>query len=406
MEELQRIITRRALYDLVWSRPMQHLAQQYGMSDRGLAKTCVRHLVPLPPKGHWAKIKTGSPVKRTPLPTEVDSSLQMVHIGQRIKMAPSHYVAEVLAAKLEMDREDQAREQMLDRQETPMNPVALQSPDVGIVPPSLDTFISNLQRLDEDYDGFLNVRYFRIAPTDVIRVAAFLRSLAVGLHQYGFAFAFKRARAGFAKQGSTVGFEITARRKRQSASPSRVSQRNQENWGNQATYQHVGRLRFEITRSSKHGKNHWADGGVQKIEQHLPEMIERIRVNFVIQRDIDGKQREIDARRDHLAHRRRLFENRAKREVERLDFLVRAADAIREVEEMRHILALLPRLGDIPPDYRQMLVWGENRLLELERKTTVERIQMILVEKQLYADPDELFDPEGDPPPKQNVWDD
>src|SRR5262249_31700525 len=37
----QRVtLTRKELYEQVWSEPMQILAHRYGMSDRGLAKNC------------------------------------------------------------------------------------------------------------------------------------------------------------------------------------------------------------------------------------------------------------------------------------------------------------------------------------------------------------------------------
>jgi hypothetical protein len=44
-----RILTRRELHDLVWSRSVQKLAAELGISDRGLAKICPRHRVPSPP---------------------------------------------------------------------------------------------------------------------------------------------------------------------------------------------------------------------------------------------------------------------------------------------------------------------------------------------------------------------
>jgi hypothetical protein len=35
--------TRQELYDLVWSTPMVKLAKEFGLSDVGLRKTCVKH---------------------------------------------------------------------------------------------------------------------------------------------------------------------------------------------------------------------------------------------------------------------------------------------------------------------------------------------------------------------------
>jgi hypothetical protein len=61
-------LTREQLYELVWSKPMQHLAKDYGVSDRALAKLCARHQVPVPPRGYWAKKNSGQKVVQPPLP--------------------------------------------------------------------------------------------------------------------------------------------------------------------------------------------------------------------------------------------------------------------------------------------------------------------------------------------------
>jgi hypothetical protein len=47
MSTLQ-VLTRRELYDLVWSRPMKDLAADFGISDVGPGKICDRYRVPKP----------------------------------------------------------------------------------------------------------------------------------------------------------------------------------------------------------------------------------------------------------------------------------------------------------------------------------------------------------------------
>jgi hypothetical protein len=64
-------LTREQLYELVWSKPMQHLAKDYGISDRAMAKLCARNQVPVPPRGYWAKKSSGHKVVRPPLPAFV-----------------------------------------------------------------------------------------------------------------------------------------------------------------------------------------------------------------------------------------------------------------------------------------------------------------------------------------------
>jgi hypothetical protein len=49
-------------------RPWSRIAKEFGISDRGLAKVCVRLEVPVPPRGHWAKLQAGKPSSKIPLP--------------------------------------------------------------------------------------------------------------------------------------------------------------------------------------------------------------------------------------------------------------------------------------------------------------------------------------------------
>ncbi len=66
---MQRIqISREELYEKVWQVPMMHLAKEFGISDRGLAKTCKRLEIPLPGLGYWRKVELGISVKKAKLP--------------------------------------------------------------------------------------------------------------------------------------------------------------------------------------------------------------------------------------------------------------------------------------------------------------------------------------------------
>jgi len=69
VKEDQRFeLTRDELYELVWAEPMTKVPRYYGLSDRGLAKICVRMGVPVPGRGYWAKVQSGHKVKQVALP--------------------------------------------------------------------------------------------------------------------------------------------------------------------------------------------------------------------------------------------------------------------------------------------------------------------------------------------------
>jgi len=61
-------LTREQLYERVWTTPIIQLAQEFGISDVAVTKTCKRLQVPTPPRGYWAKVEAGQKPKKTPLP--------------------------------------------------------------------------------------------------------------------------------------------------------------------------------------------------------------------------------------------------------------------------------------------------------------------------------------------------
>lgn len=66
-------MTRKELYNLVWSQAIHKLSTTFGISDVGLAKLCARHNIPTPPRGYWAKKQAGKSVRRESLPNPKDN---------------------------------------------------------------------------------------------------------------------------------------------------------------------------------------------------------------------------------------------------------------------------------------------------------------------------------------------
>jgi len=55
-------LTRKELYNLVWSEPLKTLSARFGVSDVALRKACIRAAIPTPDRGYWARKNAG---KRT-----------------------------------------------------------------------------------------------------------------------------------------------------------------------------------------------------------------------------------------------------------------------------------------------------------------------------------------------------
>jgi len=81
METLD-FMSREQLYDAVWTTPVMRLSKKYGLSDVGLAKLCKRYQIPRPGVGYWAKLKSGFPEPRTPLPPVNDPKLETISLTE------------------------------------------------------------------------------------------------------------------------------------------------------------------------------------------------------------------------------------------------------------------------------------------------------------------------------------
>jgi hypothetical protein len=92
--------SRQELYDLVWSTAMTTLAKQFGMSDVGLRKICVKHEIPTPPAGYWAKLQFGKKVKKIPLPAATDGVRDRVFVSiYTVRQLPQAVITADLKAR-------------------------------------------------------------------------------------------------------------------------------------------------------------------------------------------------------------------------------------------------------------------------------------------------------------------
>ncbi len=70
-DEMARLMSRYdrpALYEQVWSQPVQVVARSYGISGVRLGKICHALQVPVPARGYWAGVRNGYKMRKPPLP--------------------------------------------------------------------------------------------------------------------------------------------------------------------------------------------------------------------------------------------------------------------------------------------------------------------------------------------------
>ncbi|NKJ90568.1 hypothetical protein GFM14_02920 [Rhizobium leguminosarum bv. viciae] len=424
MEEIKRVLTREELHELVWSTPMQQLAQLYGISDRGLAKTCERHLVPVPPRGFWAKLEAGQPVKKTALRAVENNALHTVRIGFAQQRLSEGAFKAVVAAKAEKAK--QASQRSKHSRPAKAEPLTILEP--GENPhKSIASLVKQLRKAKPDGDGVIH------APGIAVHHQSRERSVTI-MHNLARVCEGKGARLSI--EGDTLRLRCELGSAIISLNEERRRIKHEPTPDEQAEYQRLktkrdkerarniwsffGRIEpwpeFDIIYTGKltlayegwtQGiRKSWSDGKSQTVEGSLADFVDGVSLIFAAKAEDARIAAEKDRRRNALRHRRELAEKRAKREEQRLAYLQSVAGIRREVADLRATIDAVPKADHLPPEYRRMIEWAEGRVRELEARTTVEQIQLILISEALYPFPDDLHDPEGDPPPKTNYWDD
>lgn len=87
MGQQVRRLRREELYERVWTTPIRKLAPEFGLSDVGLAKICIKHQIPRPGLGYWRRVEMGQSPPRTPLPGLSETHLEVIEILFREKEA-------------------------------------------------------------------------------------------------------------------------------------------------------------------------------------------------------------------------------------------------------------------------------------------------------------------------------
>ncbi|WP_129421637.1 hypothetical protein [Rhizobium leguminosarum] len=417
MEEIKRVLTREELHELVWSTPMQKLAAEYGLSDKGLAKTCAKHLVPVPPRGYWAKLEAGHRVKKSPLRSVQNEALHTVHIGRSQRRLSQGALTAVVAAKAEKAK--QARQ---GAKVPPLIEEPGENPHKSIA-----SVAKQLRKAKPDSDGVIRSSGIVVHERSRERAVTIVHNLANVCEGKGVHVFIKEGRMILDCEIGSATISLSEERRRVKHEPTpeeqaeyqrlkakRERERARNIWSLFGRIEpwpefdivYTGKLTLACEGWTQGLRKSWSDGKSQTVEGSLADFVDGVRLILTANADADRIAAEKDRRRNALRHRRELAEKRSKREEQRLAYLQSVAGIRREVADLRATIDAVPKADHLPPEYRRMIEWAEGRVRELEARTTVEQIQSNLISEALYPFPDDLHDPEGDPPPKTNYWDD
>lgn len=369
---MSRVFSREEFYELVWSKPMTHLAKEFALSDVALHKICRKHGIPNPPLGWWAKKAAGKKVSKMPLPRATKGSARQITI-----------------ARGELRGEDEAI--MSVREEARVR--ASSAPRANIQPsPLIERTIAKLRKAKLGPNGLVSVEgngliKCAVAPGSIERLAVILNEVVATSAQQGFDLAAEGEEARFVSDAERVSFSVTevvkrvkheltdkelAEEERWTRKRERASLRNE--WSEiffsrpqfpEWDYLPTGQLSFELEHvyvwNGQSPRRSFRDGKVQRLEAMASDIAVGLAV-LAAAKTAHRLRQEAEQGRIKEERRLRELELRSRHiEERRTDALQAILAEVEKIERFRRLLETLRQsTGDIA-DLRvaEFMQWAE-----------------------------------------------
>jgi len=399
---MARSFTREEFYELVWSKPMTHLAKEFSISDVALHKICKKHGIPNPPLGWWAKKAAGKRVKQIPLPKGKAGTADSITIASADFSRESEALADVreqarIRASEGADDQDAPSHAIVDRTVAKLRKA--KPSDIGIVAA----------------DGLGSIKC-EVASSSVDRLAIILPRIVGAASLQGFDLVADGGSVQFRSETETVGFSITeligrekhvltdAERAKEEAwqrKRDRAARRN--SWDEvffdrprfpEWDYHPTGRLSLEFENLYVCGgyspRRTFRDAKVQRLENMASDIAVGLAVLAAAKTEQrlrwEARQRQIEAER-----RRRELAARIKRiEDRRTAGLGAILAELDELDRLRRLIAMLA--AEVPagptPRLSVFLAWAKEHLAKREARLSVQAMEERFGSKHLFGDDD------------------
>lgn len=399
---MSRVFTRREFHELVWSKPMTHLAKEFALSDVALHKICRKHDIPNPPLGWWAKKAAGKKVKQTVLPKAKEGvSDRIVIAGGELRKEP-----EAVATAREQAR---VRASSAPVEQAPSHPV-------------VERTIARLRKAKPGPTGLASVDTAglikcEVAPSSVERLETVLSGIVAAAAQQGFRLAGEGGAARFVGEEESVTFSVAEAVKRVKHELTEKEVVQEERWRltqerkrlrnewvsdyfsrprfPEWDYRPTGQLGVELEHiyvwNGASPRRAFRDAKVQRLENMASDIAVGLAV-LAATKKADRLRRQEEQRSNEEQRRLREVALRARHVEERRTAALETILAeVEQADRLRRLLGALREGAGETADPRvgEFLQWADAHLAAREAVLTAEGLGRRLEDQRLFGDDDD-----------------
>lgn len=382
------IISRKELYDLVWSEPMIVLSKRFGLSDNGLRKQCKSMNIPTPSSGYWAKLRFGKKTEIIPLPEEYNGKKQSTDLREA---NPSEKEEINLTPKVDRYKE---RELVICSGDTSafIVPGVLYAKDPVIID-TKEKFRQESENIYLKKSPYKN----KIGPTldinvsekTIDRALSIFATIIHALRFRGHTVKITDNKTYAVINDEEIQINLTERKK---ADP------NSENPRSFYSRIYSGELHFNIFYDYR-GSNTYKDTSNSKLEQKIITIIADLEIRSEKMKEyrIEAEQRRIIREKEELE--RKKFEENRKAELNEFKSLFTMAERLHKTNILRQYIStyeeFIQKGGEMNEEIASQIQWAKDKADWLDPFISKEDKYMDYYKK------DEIIQPEC---PKRNTW--
>jgi hypothetical protein len=353
---------REELYEKVWEKPMLKVAEEYGVSSVALGKTCRKLCVPVPGRGHWAKLAHGyQGVKKMPLP-----KLDKVPVIFRSPIA-----AKKPPSSDQVDPEVAAVDQLFSSGALDAHPV---DPTARAHPLIRHTASLLRSRSRKDEHGILLPRDVggldvKVSEGTLERALQVMAQVVAVLERQGHSVGVSDTGGTIALiNGDRVSFGIEEPIRKVVVQKPRVPNPT-DGWDYDETvsYEPGGKLALCIHSDTPWGeraeRKRWSDAKVQGVESRIADFVAGLMRTAVAQRRREEKRKRDEAEKERRERERAQLRVDVQQEEEKLKEFDDWMDAWERAERMRRFVAAYAERSsswsvEKQPKYKAWIEWA------------------------------------------------
>jgi hypothetical protein len=328
---------REELYRKVWEKPLIKVAEEYGVSAVALGKTCRKLSVPVPGRGHWAKLAHGKQGAKKPgLP-----KLNEVPVIYRLPVAPKKPVG-----SNQDDPEFAAIDQLLSSgalNPPPVDPSAHSHPLIRHTASLLRS------RSSKDEHGILLPREpdgldVKVSEGGLERALKVMTQVCTVLERQGNEVEVSEGSTAALVNGERVSFGIEEPVRKVVAQKARVpNPTDRWDYDEIVTNEPCGKL-FLVIHSALRGKyeqrTRWSDAKVQRLENLIPDFVAGLMRTAVSLRRQEEERKQREAEEQRRARERVQLQKDIQEEEKNLEQFNKWVEEWERAERFRRFVAV------------------------------------------------------------------